>query len=358
MRLLYLMLLLALAAPSWAQSVQPAVFMALESARQAQQRGDLEAAQRTLDAVSVKDGTLEAALLWRSRAYLAWAQGRHPAAIEALERALASGLLEPAQAEQERLNLARLNHAEGRHRQVVMLLGERAGRLEDDDLQRLIQAYQALKQPERALPLVERYLARQPRAADRWLEFAMAAHLQAGQAGEAERWQRHLLQRHPDSLVAWQRLAALQQRAGAPDKALATLRAAYTRGLRFSADELEQLVQLSVAAGQPWQGARLLGGLLEAGLLAPSAEREELQARLWWQARDRAQALRAYRSLAERSGQGAHWLRVAQLEIEQQRWQAALTALSRAEQAGAGQAQVARWRRWAQQQLEETAHSS
>lgn len=357
MQRLCLILLLSLAVPAWAQSLAPEVFAALEQARLAQQQGDLQTARRALATVQVREGSLEAALLWRSRGYLAWAEGRHPAAIEALEKALASGQLEPAQAAQERLHLARLNHAEGRYRQVVALLGEQAARLDDEDLQRLIQAHQALKQPARALPLVERYLARRPEAEARWLEFAVAAHLQLGQASEAERWQRRLLQRSPDSLSAWQRLAALQQRAGAPDKALATLRAAHARGLSFSAPALDQLVQLSVAAGQPWQGARLLQGLLEAQLLERSSAREEQLAGLWWQARERDAALRAYRALAERSGAGLHWLRVAQLETEQQRWQAALQALGRAEQAGAEGRQVARWRRWAEQQLA-TAHSS
>lgn len=356
MRRLLFVALLSLSPPLWAaQSVESGVLRALDEARQAQQRGDLQAARRVLEGVRAAPDTLEEALLWRSRGYLAWAEGNNRAAIEALEKALASGRLDKALVASEQLNLARLNHAEGRHARVVELLGRRAASLDDDGLQLLIQAYQALRQPARALPLAERYLARQPQAGDVWLQFMVAANAQLKRHAEAERWQRRLLARHPDDLKAWQQLAALQQRAGAPDKALATLRTAQRRGLRFAAAELDNLTLLAAAAGQPWQGARLLAGLLDSGLLARTAEREERLALFWWQAREREQAAAAYRQLAERSGAGRHWLRVAQLELERERWQAALEALNHAERGGADRRQVREWRGWARQQLEGAA---
>src|SRR5690606_33755400 len=83
-----------------------------------------------------------------------------------------------------------------------------------------------------------------------------------------ERWQRRLLLRHPDQANTWRQLAGLQQMAGSEDKALATLRAAHAKGLRFSEAELDNLVLLASAAGQPWQGAKLLEGMLESRLVA------------------------------------------------------------------------------------------
>jgi cytochrome c-type biogenesis protein CcmH/NrfG len=58
-----------------------------------------------------------------------------------------------------------------------------------------------------------------------------------------------------------------------------------------------------------------------------------------------------FRQLAARSGSAKHWLSLAQLELEQQRWQAGLEALGKAEQAGADPSQVRRWRQWAQSEL-------
>ena len=71
-------------------------------------------------------------------------------------------------------------------------------------------------------------------------------------------------------------------------------------------------------AEQPWQGAKLLAGMLEQGLLPRTAAREERLGQLWWQARERQQAATVFRQLAPRSGSARHWLSLAQLELEQQ----------------------------------------
>ncbi|MNT74334.1 hypothetical protein D3C72_2131450 [compost metagenome] len=58
-----------------------------------------------------------------------------------------------------------------------------------------------------------------------------------------------------------------------------------------------------------------------------------------------------YRELAGRSGSAKHWLNLAQLEMEQARWQAGLDALANAERAGAERSKVRSWRRWAESEL-------
>ena len=108
---------------------------------------------------------------------------------------------------------------------------------------------------------------------------------------------------------------------------------------------------LAGAADQPWQGAKLLKGMLDSGLLANTAARQERLGLFWWQARDRVAAVRVLRPLAERSGNGKHWLYVAQLELEQSRWQAGLEALARAERNGAERSKVRSWRQWAESEL-------
>ena len=87
-----LVLLIALcgagAAQAAGQSVDPAVFRALDTAQTAQKKGDYAAARRALAAASGQPGSLEEALLWRSEGYLAWAEGRNGKAIELLEKVL------------------------------------------------------------------------------------------------------------------------------------------------------------------------------------------------------------------------------------------------------------------------------
>ena len=118
---LLLMFSLAVAAEA-AQTVDSAVFMALQNAQAAQEKGEYAAARKALDAVQARPGSLEETLVWRSRGYLAWAAGNNAEALKWLEQAHASGLLDAAAQQAERLNLARLNLAEERYARVVTLL--------------------------------------------------------------------------------------------------------------------------------------------------------------------------------------------------------------------------------------------
>ncbi|MFI8742316.1 tetratricopeptide repeat protein [Stutzerimonas zhaodongensis] len=349
-RLLLLISLLFAVSAQAAQSVDPSVFKALERAQSAQEKGDYGAAHRALKQAEAKPGSAEEALLWRSRAYLAWAEGNNRQALELLDKAIASGKLDESILPNERLNLAKLNLVGRRYAKVVSLLGSPANASEEV-LQMLVQAYQGLGQHAKALPLAERYVQSNPNAADTWLQFLVAGNAELKRYETAERWQSRLLARHPNQAKSWRQLAGLQQMAGDEDKALATLRAAHAKGLRFSEAELDNLVLLAGAAGQPWQGAKLLQGMLESRLLASDAKRRERLGMLWWQARERSEAAQIYRDLAAQSGSAKFWLNVAQLELEQAHWQAGLDALKQAERAGAERRKVRSWREWAEGEL-------
>ena len=86
LRLLLVLSLFLSASAQAAQAIDPAVFMALERAQTAQSKGDYAAARKALEGVSAKAGSGEEALLWRSRGYLAWAEGNNRQALEWLER--------------------------------------------------------------------------------------------------------------------------------------------------------------------------------------------------------------------------------------------------------------------------------
>src|SRR5690606_9840964 len=240
-RFLLLISLLFVASAQAAQSIDPLVLRALERAQTAQEKGDYSSARQALAQAKAKPDSLEQTLLWRSQAYLAWAEGNNKQALELLEKAVASGKLDEQLIVGERLNLAGLNLLQGRYAKVVSLLGS-ADQGNEEVLQMLVQAYQGLGQHAKALPLAERYMKANPNAADSWLQFLVAVNAELKRYEAAERWQRQLLLRHPDQAKGWRQLAGLQQLAGAEGKALATLRAAHAKGVVFSESELDNLV--------------------------------------------------------------------------------------------------------------------
>lgn len=333
-----------------AQSIAPDVFRALQNAQAAQQTGRYAQAEQALQSVQVSPDSLEQALLWRSAGYLAWAQGHTQHALATLDKALQSGKLTAEQIAEDRLNLAKLSFATENYQQVEQYL--QGVTSSDESLELQIQAWQKLGRLDKALPLAERYLKSQSTISDHWLQFMVSANAELKRYAQAEHWQKRIMQRSPNALSAWQQLAALQQMAGQYSKALATLRTAYSRGMTFSQADLERLISLAVASDQPWQAARLMSGMLDSGLIKASTVNQERLAQLYWQARDYQAAAAHYARLAKQTGSAQHWLSLAQLEIRQGRWHAALQALSTAEQTGANQQQVNAWRDWAQSRIE------
>lgn len=341
----------ALVAPlAAAQSIAPEVFRALQSSQAAQQAGNFAQAEQALQAVKPKDKSLEQALVWRSQAYVFWAQAKNTAAIKVLTQAFNSGHLNNEQISEDRLNLAKLNFAAKNYQQALSYLQKSAQSNEVLEMQ--IQAWQGLGRLDQALPLAERYLKGKNPIDDNWLQFMVGANAELKRYAEAQRWQKRILQRSPDSLNAWKQLAALQQMGNQHAKALATLRTAYTKGINFKQSDLDSLITLASASDQPWQAARLLEGMLKSGLMSSSPSTQERLAQLHWQARDYKNASKQYSQLAQQRGKGQHWLNLAQLEIQQGHWNAGLQALAAAEKSGADQQQVRSWRDWAQSRLE------
>lgn len=330
-------------------TVAPEVLKALQSAQSEQQSGRLDSAQQKLANLSLKEETLEQALVWRSQGYIAWAQGNTGKAIGLIEKALVSKKLDANQTKEDQVSLGKLYFIQKDYQKAVNYLGNATET--DEILQMKIQSWQRLGRYDQALPLAERYLAKQPVIDDQWLQFMIGANVELKRYKEAESWQRKLLLRHETDVRQWRQLAGIQQMAGSHVRATATLRAAYSRGLKFSENDLDNLVAMAAASDQPWQGARLLENMLQTGLLTKTLSREERLAQLYWQARERKQAAQAYGQLAKRTGKAQHWMTLAQLEMQQNNWQQGLTALDSAERAGADRQRVRQWREWAQSSM-------
>lgn len=332
------------------QSIAPDVFRALQAAQTAQQAGKFAEARQALRSVKVKPDSLEQVLLWRSEGYLVWAQGHNKHAIDLLRKALKSDQLSAEQIAEDRLNLAKLNFAIRDYNQTLMYLQGAAQT--DETLEMRIQAWQGLGRLDKALPLAEQYLKGKHTISDNWLQFMVGANAELKRYTQAELWQKQLLQRSPNQLDAWKQLTALQQLSGQHSKALATLRTAYSKGITFKSSDLDNLIALASSSDQPWQAARLLDGMLKHGILATTTASHERLAQLHWQARDYQSAAQSYAQLAKQTGKGQHWLNLAQLEIQQGRWNAGLKALTASEKAGANSQQVEAWRDWAQSRID------
>lgn len=327
-----------------AQTVEPAVLTALQQAQAAQAKGDSAKGLQLLEALQPEKNSFAEALVLRNKAYLAWQAGQTKQAAAYLRQALNSGQLSEQERQEDGLNLGKLHL---QLQQPTQALAALKGQPQNDEvLQLSIQAWQMQGRYDQALPLAERYLAGQAQISDEWLQFMVAANANLKRYDQAAHWQQRLLKRSPDSFAHWKQLAGLQQVAGHPAQAFATLRTAYTKGLAMDAQELQHMLALATAADQPWQGAKLLQQLMTEGRLPDNAKQRETLARLYWQARERDKAIGMYRQLAEQGGKAEHWLILAQLAMQEQNWALSEQALNSAQRAGAPRKRVQSWRDW------------
>ena len=207
-----------------AQSIDPQVFRALQTAQKAQEAGQFTQASNALRAVKTEAGSLEQALVWRSHGYLVWAQGHSTHAIDLLGKAFRSGHLTPEQLSEDRLNLAKLNFSVKNYSQTLKYLDGLAAT--NDVLEMRIQAWQGAGRLDKALPLAEQYLKSKPSISESWRQFMVGANAELKRYKEAELWQKRILKRNSNQLNTWKQLAALQQMGGQHRKPLATLRTA------------------------------------------------------------------------------------------------------------------------------------
>ncbi|MCL5042383.1 MAG: hypothetical protein M1440_07925 [Gammaproteobacteria bacterium] len=340
------------------QSVDPAVYRALNSAQQMQDAGELAQAQRTLREAlaSAADNSLEAALLHQRLGYLAIANEDYPAAITGLRSALESEQLATEVARQDRLNLAQLYLLREQPQPAIelFLLERQAAPLPLSSKRLLVQAYMQTGDYRAALPLAEAVVAADASVEDTWYQLLVGLNHRLQRYSAAVDWQQVLVRRNPGSISAWRQLAGLQSMAGQQRAAAASLRLAREAGLKLTEQDLDNLIALQVQANAPWQAARLTEELMAAGLLTARRSRQQQLAQLWQQARDHERALAAWTQVAEASGRAEHWLQLAGLHFQQADWSALLAALERAESTANSQQRqrIAEWRRYAQQHTE------
>lgn len=331
------------------QAINPAVYIALNSAQKAQQKGDLSGARNTLNGALDKAaaGSVELALIQQRLGYVAIAAEQYSQAIDWLNKALEHDQLDAEVARQDRLNLAQLLAVQERYPEAARLLEreQRHAPLNLEQIQLLVQCYSRMREYGKAIPLAEQVVKTNAGAGDVWYQLLVGMSYEQGQYARAAQWQKVLLNRHPDKPEHWKQLAGLQSQAGEQRAAAATLRLAHEGGMGLTHTDLDNLVALQVGAGAPWQAARLLEELTAQQLLPQNAARQERLAQLWTLARDRDRARAAWTALANGSNKADHWLRLANIQLEDGDWPELLSTLQRA-QSGASSQQRQLIRQW------------
>jgi hypothetical protein len=151
---------------------------------------------------------------------------------------------------------------------------------------------------------------------------ALALYYRAGAYQQCEEILTRLLQLEPANASHWHQLTAVYLKQNKRRQALDQLVLAMEKGIAFSEQDMMLLVDLQAINGNPYGAAQLLEQAMANGQLPADAANQRKAFELWFQARERQRATRALEKAAQSSGDTELYLYLAQLQLEEQQWQA------------------------------------
>ncbi|MEO1334295.1 MAG: tetratricopeptide repeat protein, partial [Myxococcota bacterium] len=165
---------------------------------------------------------------------------------------------------------------------------------------------------------------------DALLQLLLSAYVETKKYRSAIRIISIIVERHPDRKNNWLQLAALYGEVGDEKRALAVMELAKDAGALKKSDEYVQLSQRLLAEEIPWEAAKLLETSMKDGTVETNADNSKLIATAWLQSRNLDKAAPALEAAAKLAKDGDLYVRLAQLELERERWKQAISASEKA----------------------------
>lgn len=151
---------------------------------------------------------------------------------------------------------------------------------------------------------------------------ALALYYQVGAYAQCAKVLHELLQRDPDDTEYWHQLAAIYLLLDNKREALDQLALAREKRVLFQERDILLLANLYAVNNQPFNAAHLLQLAMEQQTVSTSGEHHRKQFEFWLQAREKDKAIAALSQAAPLTGDTELYLYLAQLQSENENWQA------------------------------------
>ena len=186
----------------------------------------------------------------------------------------------------------------------------------------LAQAHHKLGNQVAVSRVLDQLLPRRQKLDSKQLKQMLALYFQAGNYPRSEQLLKVLIQRDPNDSDNWQLLVAVYLAQNKQRAALNQLQLAQSKGIALSDAQWQQLAALHAKIGNASKGARTLELAIEQGHLKGNAKQYRQLFEFWLRARENEKAKAALKVAAKLSGNLELYLKLAQLQMEQQQWQA------------------------------------
>ena len=276
----------------------------------------------------------EQAITLRSLASVYALENQYQKSAKLLEQSLSTGALTEQQQQEAVLNLGQLYMATEQYQKAVSKLDpwlKQNPTTKNTQVRVLLaNAYAQLKQYRKALPYIETVIKNSKKPKESWLQLNLALYYELENYSAAAGVLRRLVAQYPDKKDYWQQLSSIYQQLQQFPDALAIKHLAYKKGFIKSETEILQLFNLFLYNKQPYQAANFLAKELNSKNVKQTAVNWELLANAWTSAREYKKAINALEKASLLHEKGKLYLQLGRIHVEQELWQAAITAIKKA----------------------------
>jgi tetratricopeptide (TPR) repeat protein len=181
-----------------------------------------------------------------------------------------------------------------------------------------------------AIEAIDRAIALSDDPKENWYQLKLGMHFELEEYNEAVEVLEILIRMSPDKKDYWVQLASVFVQLERNRDSLATLSLAHRKGLLDRQAEYMQLASLQQEFDFPRKAAEILEEGLERGIIENTRRNWEMTGGAWYEARELERALDAYERAGAQAADGEIDLQRAFILTDQERWEEAEEALTRA----------------------------
>ncbi|MEE4303238.1 MAG: tetratricopeptide repeat protein [Wenzhouxiangella sp.] len=185
-----------------------------------------------------------------------------------------------------------------------------------------------------AITAIERAIALSDEPKEQWYQLKLGMHFELEEYAAAADVLQILIRMNPEKKSYWVQLASVYVQLDRNRDSMAVLSLAHRKGLLDKQGEYMQLASLQQEFDFPRKAAEVLQEGLEQGIIENTRRNWEMAGGAWYEAKELERALDAYERAGAQSTDGKIDLQRAFILTDQERWEEAVEALSRAVELG------------------------
>ena len=268
---------------------------------------------------------------------IAYSQERYDQARQHLKNAIDSGGLNEQEIDQARYQSAQLFMQEEKWREGAAALEEwfkTAAMPNSAAYYLLAVAYYQQDDFTRALPPAKKAVELMDRPNESWLGMLSALYLQREEYREAIPVLQQLVSVAPEKKSYWMQLSSVYGQMEDYPNALAVMQLAHNAGLVTEDGEVRRLADLLLFNDVPYRGAQVLEAAIEKKVVNLDDKLYEKLANCWIAAGEFDKSIPPLQRAAELSANGDLFVRLGEVQVQREDWDAAITAIERGVQKG------------------------